>query len=128
MLNAPKSWAAARPDHFDSPGLSSQVAVVYLRNDCVPWKSDFASLASEKNKIATCGGFRHRRAAHNDGSGTAFESPWRNSGRKISLALNSGSSSYVFAASSGDGSVCAKEKFVAARRKDMIADSLFMVC
>ena len=87
-------------------------------------------LASEKNKIATCGGFRHRRAAHNDGSGTAFESPWRNSGRKISLALNSGSSSYVFAASSGDGdgSVCAKKKFVAARRKDMIADSLFMVC
>jgi hypothetical protein len=56
MVNAPKSWAAARPDHFDSPGLSSQVAVVYLRNDCVPWKSDFASLASEKNKIATCGG------------------------------------------------------------------------
>jgi hypothetical protein len=54
--------------------------------------------------------------------------PWRNSGRRISLALNSGNSSYVFAASSGDGSVCAKEKFAAARRENMIADSLFMVC
>ena len=75
MLNAPKSWAAARPDHFDSPGLSFQVAVVYLRNDCVPWKSDFASLASEKNKIATCGRFRHCWAARNDNSGTAFEVP-----------------------------------------------------
>ena len=56
--------------------------------------------------------------------------PWRNSGRRISLALNSGNSSSVFAASSGDGdgSVCAKEKFVAARKENMIADSLFTLC
>jgi hypothetical protein len=64
---------SARPFRF--AGLSSQVAVVYLRNDGVPWKSDFASLASEKNKIATCGRFRHRWAARNDDSGTAFEVP-----------------------------------------------------
>jgi hypothetical protein len=31
--------------------------MVYLRNDYVPWKSDFASLVSENNKIATCGVF-----------------------------------------------------------------------
>ena len=49
--------------------------MVYLRNDGVPWKSDFASRASENNKIATCGRFRHRRAARNDDSGTAFEVP-----------------------------------------------------
>jgi hypothetical protein len=60
---------------FRFAGLSSQVAVVYLRNDCVPSKSDFAPLASEKNKIATCGRFRHRWAARNDDIGTAFEVP-----------------------------------------------------
>jgi hypothetical protein len=31
--------------------------MVYLRNDCVPWKSDFASLASEKTKSQPAGVF-----------------------------------------------------------------------
>ena len=46
--------------------------MVYLRNDGVPWKSDFASRASENNKIATCSAPWGTR---NDDSGTAFEVP-----------------------------------------------------
>jgi len=72
MLNAPKSWAAARPDHFDSPGYHLRWlwftcgTTVFLGNLILhPWRV-------RKTKSQRV---RHRRAARNDDSGTAFEVP-----------------------------------------------------
>ena len=62
---------SARPFRF--AGLSSQVAVVYLRNDGVPWKSDFASWRVRKTKSQPAGVFGTEGLRVMTVSGTAFE-------------------------------------------------------